>query len=140
MNVLGELALWVALPVTAWGMALGYIGGKQERGDLVLSAERTVYATFVLILLASLGIVDNFLNDRFEYWYTANYSSRNLFVFYKVAGLWAGQRGSLLFWLLLLSFFSALAVWSNQRKNREFMPYVVGTLMGLQLFLSLIHI
>ncbi|UCC27101.1 MAG: heme lyase CcmF/NrfE family subunit [Gemmatimonadales bacterium] len=134
MNILGELALWVALPVTAWGMALGYLGGRQERGDLVLSAERTVYATFILILLASLGIVDNFLNDRFEYWYTANYSSRNLFVFYKVAGLWAGQRGSLLFWLLLLSFFSALAVWSNQRKNREFMPYVVGTLMGLQLF------
>ncbi|MDT8340204.1 MAG: cytochrome c biogenesis protein CcsA, partial [Longimicrobiales bacterium] len=134
MNVLGELALWVALPVTAWGMALGYLGGKQERGDLVLSAERTVYASFVLILLASLGIVDNFLNDRFEYWYTANYSSRNLFVFYKVAGLWAGQRGSLLFWLLLLALFSALAVWSNQRKNREFMPYVVGTLMGLQLF------
>jgi cytochrome c-type biogenesis protein CcmF len=134
MNVLGELALWVALPVTAWGMALGYLGGRQERGDLVLSAERTVYATFILILLASLGIVDNFLNDRFEYWYTANYSSRNLFVFYKVAGLWAGQRGSLLFWLLLLSLFSSLAVWSNQRKNREFMPYVVGTLMGLQLF------
>jgi cytochrome c-type biogenesis protein CcmF len=134
MNILGELALWVALPVTAWGMFLGFAGGKQERGDLVLSAERTVYATFILILIASLGIIDNFVNDRFEYWYTANYSSRNLFIFYKIAGLWAGQRGSLLFWLLLLCFFSVLAVWSNQRKNREFMPYVVGTLMGLQLF------
>lgn len=134
MNILGELALWVALPVAAWGMCLGYIGGRQNRGDLVLSAERTVYAVFILILLASLGIVDNFVNDRFEYWYTANYSSRNLFFFYKVSGLWAGQRGSLLFWLLLLCFFSVLAVWSNQRKNREFMPYVVGTLMGLQLF------
>jgi cytochrome c-type biogenesis protein CcmF len=134
VNILGELALWVALPVAAWGMVLGYVGGRRQRGDLVLSAERSVYAVFFLVILASLGVMDNFLNDRFEYWYVASYSSRNLETFYKVSGLWAGQRGSLLFWLLLLSFFQALAVWSNRRKNREFMPYVVGTLMGISTF------
>jgi cytochrome c-type biogenesis protein CcmF len=134
MSVLGELALWVSLPLTAWGMVLGFVGGRQGRGDLVLSAERTVYAVFALIGLACAGVMSNFINDQFQFWYVANYSSRNLDFFYKVAGLWAGQRGSLLFWLYLLCFFSALAVWSNQRKNREFMPYVVGTLMGLQLF------
>jgi cytochrome c-type biogenesis protein CcmF len=134
VNVLGELALWVALPVSIWGMVLGYAGGRKARGDLVLSAERSVYAVLFLVALASLGVVDNFLNDRFEYWYVASYSSRNLETFYKVSGLWAGQRGSLLFWLLLLSGFSALAVWSNRRKHREFMPYVVGTLLGITTF------
>ncbi len=134
MNILGELALWTALPVAIWGTVLGYIGGYKERGDLVLSAERAVYAVFFLTILASLGVVDNFLNDRFEYWYVASYSSRNLETFYKVSGLWAGQRGSLLFWLLLLTFFQSITVWSNRRKNREFMPYVVGTLMGISTF------
>jgi cytochrome c-type biogenesis protein CcmF len=134
MNLIGEMALWLALPTAAWGMVLGFIGGRQQRGDLVLSAERTVYATFGLIALASLGVIDTFLNDRFEYVYVASYSSLNLPTFYKVAGLWAGQTGSLLFWLLLLCMFSALAVWSNRTKNREFMPYVVATLMLLQVF------
>ncbi|MDT8369447.1 MAG: heme lyase CcmF/NrfE family subunit [Longimicrobiales bacterium] len=134
MNILGELALWISLPIAVWGTALGFIGGRRQRGDLVLSAERTVYVTFGLIALASLGVIDTFLNDRFEYWYVANYSSSTLPTFYKVAGLWAGQRGSLLFWLLLLCLFSVLAVWSNRRKNREFMPYVIGTLMVLQTF------
>ncbi|HKK93022.1 MAG TPA: heme lyase CcmF/NrfE family subunit [Longimicrobiales bacterium] len=134
MNIIGELALWVSLPVAIWGASLAFIGGRQNRGDLVLSAERTVYAALALITLASLGIVDTFLNDRFEYTYVASYSSLDLPTFYKVSGLWAGQTGSLLFWLLLMCGFSALAVWSNRTKNREFMPYVVGTLMVLQIF------
>ena len=134
MNIVGELALWIAFPVAVWGGALAFIGGRQNRGDLVLSAERTVYAVFALITLASLGVIDTFLNNRFEYTYVASYSSLNLPTFYKISGLWAGQTGSLLFWLLLLCMFSTLAVWSNRTKNREFMPYVVGTLMVLQTF------
>jgi cytochrome c-type biogenesis protein CcmF len=134
VNILGELALWVALPVSIFGMVLGYAGGYKRRGDLTLASERSVYAVFFLVIVASLGIVDAFLNDRFEYWYVASYSSLNLDTFYKVSGLWAGQRGSLLFWLLLLCFFAAIAIFSNRKKNREFMPYVAGTLLGLTTF------
>ena len=134
MEILGELALWIALPVTAWGMALAFVAGRRQRGDLALAAERSVYAVFVLTAVASAGIIDNFLNDRFQYTYVANYSSRNLETFYKVAGLWAGQTGSLLFWLLLLMTFATICVFLNRNKNREFMPYVVGVLQGIALF------
>jgi cytochrome c-type biogenesis protein CcmF len=134
MNILGEMALWVTLPVAIWGMVTGFLGGRRQRGDLVLSAERSVYVVLGLVALASLGIIDNFLQDRFQYQYVANYSSRSLETFFKVSGLWAGQTGSLLFWLLLLQFFSALCVWQNRRKNREFMPYVVGVLQGIATF------
>lgn len=134
MNVLGELALWIALPVSIFGMVLGFAGGRARRGDLTLSAERSVYAVFFLTVIASLGVIDTFLNDRFEYWYVANYSSRSLETFYKVSGLWAGQRGSLLFWLLLLSLFASIAIFSNRKKNREFVPYVAGTLLTITSF------
>jgi cytochrome c-type biogenesis protein CcmF len=134
VNVLGELALWVSLPVSLFGMVLGFVAGAKRRGDLALAAERSVYAVLMLSFVASLGVVDAFLNDRFEYWYVANYSSRNLETFFKVSGLWAGQRGSLLFWLLLLALFSSLAVFGNRNKNREFMPYVTGTLLTITSF------
>jgi len=134
MTLLGEVALWIALPVALWGAVLGFVGGRKQRGDLVLSAERSVYAVFFLLVLASLGVIDSFLGDRFEYWYVANYSNRDLDTFFKVAGLWAGQRGSLLFWALLLSFFSCIAVWTNRAKNREFMPDVVGVLLSISGF------
>jgi cytochrome c-type biogenesis protein CcmF len=112
-------------------MVLGYTGGRTQRGDLVLSAERSIYAVSGLLVLASAGVVAAFLGDRFEYWYVYNYSNRALEVFYKVTGLWAGQRGSLLFWALILSFFASLAVFLNRAKNREFMPYVAGVLQTI---------
>ena len=40
MNVLGELALWVSLPVSFFGMVLGYVGGYKRRGDLTLIMQR----------------------------------------------------------------------------------------------------
>jgi cytochrome c-type biogenesis protein CcmF len=134
MTLLGEFALWISLPVAAWGMVLGYAGGRTLRGDLVLSAERSIYATFGLLALAALGVGSAFLNDRFEYWYVASYSNANLELFYKVTGLWAGQRGSLLFWALLLGFFACITVFTNRNKNREFMPYVAGVLQTILLF------
>ncbi|HSG09544.1 MAG TPA: heme lyase CcmF/NrfE family subunit [Longimicrobiales bacterium] len=134
MTILGEFALWIALPVALWGMVLGFLGGRNQRGDLVFSAERSIHAVTFLLTLASAGVMAAFLGDKFEYWYVASYSNRDLEVFYKVTGLWAGQRGSLLFWALLLSFFSSITVLLNRRKNREFMPYVAGVLQGILLF------
>ena len=90
MTILGEYALWIALPISLWGMVLGYAGGRTQRGDLVLSAERSIYAVFFLLVLASLGVVSAFLGDKFEYWYVASYSNREMELFYKVTGLWAG--------------------------------------------------
>lgn len=134
MTIIGEFALWISLPIAAWGMVLGYAGGRTLRGDLVLSAERSIYMVFVLLLLASLGVGAAFLGDRFEFWYVANYSNANLELFYKITGLWAGQRGSLLFWALLLALFAVITVVTNRKKHREFMPYVVGVLQTILLF------
>ena len=138
MTVLGEIALWIALPVALWGTVLSFIGGRSGRGDLVLSGERTAYVLTLLILLASLGIIAAFVGNQYQYSYVANYSNRELDTYFKVAGLWAGQRGSLVFWTLLLSVFSSIAVFTNRNRNREFMPYVSGTLLGLLAFLIVV--
>ncbi len=34
----------------------------------------------------------------------------------------------MLFWALILTTYSAIAVWANRGRNRVLMPYVVGTL------------
>jgi cytochrome c-type biogenesis protein CcmF len=131
VTALGEFALWIALPVAFWGMAMGFVGGYQRRGDLVLSAERSVYLVFGLLFVASLGVVNAFLKDQFQYLYVASYSNRDLDTYFKVSGLWAGQTGSLLFWAVLLAFFAAITVFLNRDRNREFMPNVVGVLQGI---------
>ena len=138
MTILGEIALWISLPVALWGAAVSFAGGRTDRNDLVLSGERTVYILTLLLLVSSAGIIAAFVTNSYEYYYVANYSNRELDTYFKVAGLWAGQRGSLVFWTLLLSVFSSIAVFRNRRRNREFMPYVSGTLLGLLAFLVIV--
>ena len=62
------------------------------------------------------------------------HSNRTLSAFYKVAALWAGQEGSLLFWsFLLASMFSSVLI-SIATSNGELMPYVGVVLAGVQIF------
>ena len=138
MTQIGEVALWLALLVAGWGAALGFYGGRTGRGHLVLSAERSVFAVFGLLLTASAAIITAFLQSDFRYKYVAGYSNRELGLFYKITGLWAGQTGSLVFWALLLSFFSSLVVLQNRRRNREFMPYVAGTVLTVLAFFMVV--
>src|SRR5262249_10015191 len=72
---IGEVALWLALLVAGWGAALGFYGGRRGRGDLVLSAERSVYAVFGLLLTASIAIITAFVRSEFRYKYVAGYSN-----------------------------------------------------------------
>ena len=129
MTQIGEVALWVAFILALWGAVMGFAGGRRGRGDWVLSAERSVYAVLGLIAVASTAIIAAFVGNEYGYKYVAGYSNRELSLFYKITGLWAGQTGSLVFWALLLALFSSIAVFQNRRRNREFMPYVSGTLL-----------
>jgi cytochrome c-type biogenesis protein CcmF len=131
---IGEIALWVALALSIWGAGAAFIGGSRQRGDLILSAERGVYAVFGLLAVASGAVIAAFLRDEFRYQYVAGYSNRELPTYYKISGLWAGQTGSLVFWALLLALFASLAVFQNRNQNRELMPYVAGTLLVVLAF------
>jgi cytochrome c-type biogenesis protein CcmF len=138
MTQLGEVALWIALIVSVWGAVSAFSGGRLRRGDLVLSAERTVLVVFGLIAVAAACIIAAFLRNEYQYQYVAGYSNRELDTFYKVAGLWAGQTGSLVFWSLLLSLFGSIAVLQNRHRNREFMPYVAGTILTVLAFFMVV--
>jgi cytochrome c-type biogenesis protein CcmF len=131
---IGEVALWLALLVGAWGAVMGFAGGRMGRGDWVLSAERSSYALFALLATTCGAIIASFLRNEYAYQYVAGYSNRELSVFYKITGLWAGQTGSLVFWATLLALFGCIAVFQNRRRNREFMPYVVGTVQTVLVF------
>jgi cytochrome c-type biogenesis protein CcmF len=136
---IGEVALWVAFILGLWGAVLAFAGGRRGLGSWVLSAERSVYAVFGLLIVASGAIIAAFVRNEYGYKYVAGYSNRELSLFYKITGLWAGQTGSLVFWALLLALFSSIVVWQNRRKNREFMPYVSGTLLVvLSFFLGVV--
>jgi cytochrome c-type biogenesis protein CcmF len=96
---------------------------------MVQSAERATYCVFGLVTIAMIALLFALLTHDFRLQYVASVSNRAMSIFYLGAALWGGQEGSMLLWLWILGMYSALVVWQNRVRNREFLPYVVSTLM-----------
>src|SRR5438876_2408283 len=126
MTVLGNLALWLALLVGVWGALAGFVGGRQARPDLGRSARRAVFAMCGALLVAVFALEWALFQHDFNVEYVAAYTSRNLPIFYTWSALYAGQKGSLLFWATVLSLFGSLALVLTPRRHHELLPPVAG--------------
>ncbi len=134
MILVGELSLWVALLMAVWTATVSFAGGSLRRADLVASGERGAYATWAMVVLASLGLWTALITHDFSLKYVASFTSANLPTVYTITAFWGGQAGSMLFWTLILTSYTAIAVFTNRSRNRELMPYVTGTLALIAIF------
>jgi cytochrome c-type biogenesis protein CcmF len=132
--VVGELSLWIALLMATWCATVSFAGGLGRRPDLIRSGERAAYSAFAFTLLASIGLWTALLTRDFSLSYVASQISANMPNIYVFTAFWSGQAGSMLFWALILSGYTAIAVWSNRANNRALMPFVTGTLALVLLF------
>ncbi len=136
MDQIGSVGLVAALAFAIYGVIAGSTGGKLNSLRIVRSAERATLAFFVMITVAVVALEVTIHQDNFSNAYVAAHSNRDLPAYYKLAVLWAGQEGSLLFWTWLLSIYAGAAVLLNHRKNRQLMPYVVAITMATGVFFT----
>ena len=134
MTLLGQLAIWVGLLVAAWGAVVGVWGGNRRRADLMASARRAVFALFGLMGVAAISLLTALIRHDFNVEYVASYTSRNLPLAYTVSAFYGGQAGSLLFWVFVLSLFSAVAQWLTPKRYEYLMPYVAAVTCTISLF------
>jgi len=134
MTLLGTLALWLALLVGVWGALAGFVGGRQGRRDLEQSARHAVFAMCAALWVAVAALEWALFQHDFNVEYVASYTSRNLPIFYTWSALYAGQKGSLLFWASVLSLFGSLAMVLTGRRHRALLPYVAGVVCTVATF------
>ena len=126
MTLLGPLSLWLAFLVGLWGAITGFVGGAQRRLDLQQSARHATFALFGALLVAVISLEIGIFRHDFSLEYVAAYTSRNLPTFYLWSALYAGQKGSLLFWATVLSLFAMLSQLFTSRRHRLYLPYVAA--------------
>ena len=83
----------------------------QERGQVLCS---------LLIVVASLVLLWALGKRDFSLAYVADYTDSFLSMFYALTAFWAGQQGSFLFWLLVLSLFGL--VWGYSAAYKRISP------------------
>src|SRR5467141_3851145 len=126
MTLLGHLSLWLAFLVGLWGAVTGFVGGAQGRADLQQSARHATFALFAALVVAVVSLEVAIFRHDFSLEYVAAYTSRNLPTFYLWSALYAGQKGSLLFWATVLSMFAVLAQVLTSRRHRAYLPFVAA--------------
>ena len=127
-----SLVLSMACGLYAAGTAIAHI--RKPDAAMLESARRAGFLTWPLLTLASLCLILLLVTEHFEVGYVAEVTSRAMPTYLRVTALWGGQAGSLLFWCLLLSGYSAIVAVSNRNKLQVMMPYVNAVLLTTSLF------
>jgi cytochrome c-type biogenesis protein CcmF len=134
VDVFGSFALLLAFICALYAFVGGIAAILTRHPLLIKSARQAGFATCALIFLATGSLVYLFFSDNFSVAYVVSHSNRDLATFYKIAALWSGQEGSLLFWSFLLSIYVFSVLFAYRNKNGELMPYVGVVLAGVQIF------
>jgi len=101
--VLGRLSLALALVFCLASVVFLALGMRWDRRDLIKNGYYAVYGFFLTVVVASAVLMQAFLKKDFSFAYVAAHANQDLDTFYRVAGFWAGQEGSFLFWTLLIA-------------------------------------
>ena len=131
---IGQAAIWLSIFSSLWTIGMVATGLRYRNYNAILSGRNSVIATFILISLATGALIYGFVTDDFSMRYVAEVSSHDQPLMYKITALWGRMSGSLLFWLWLITLFSVLMVWKNQRATDDLADYALIPISIVQLF------
>ena len=133
MAALGRAALLLSFGLVVYALVAGSVAAWKRRRRLAASAQNALIAAFGTTVVAAAVLWTALARHDFSFVYVAQHTSRTLPLGYRLAAFWSGQEGSLLLWLLILTGYSALAVWLH-RFTRDLMAWVVPVLAGVSTF------
>ncbi|HEY2318528.1 MAG TPA: cytochrome c-type biogenesis CcmF C-terminal domain-containing protein [Solirubrobacteraceae bacterium] len=136
MAAAGRVLLILALMSSVYGLGASLYGVRAGRGEWVDSARRAMYALTGMAAIAFLILDVAFITSDFSYNVVASGSSTTTPFFYRAAAIWSTQQGSLLLWVMLLGFWSSLALFLTRRRVREIVPYAQSVLFGMAIFFT----
>ncbi len=130
---LGQVALILALLISAVQAALPLAGAQRGIGAWMAVARPAAYAQLFLVLAAFAILTCGFVTQDFSLQYVAENSNSLLPVVYRYTAVWGAHEGSLLLWALIL------ALWTGAvaRFSRALPAPVIARVLGVMGLVSL---
>ena len=132
--VLGSISLSLALGVAFISILLFSLFLKKSDYRFFIAGWRATVVVSALTILATLILLYELLLSNFDISYVAHYTSLETPTFYKITALWAGQSGSLLFWLFILSVYTLIVLYQYRNSYSKLMPWIIIVLVFVQIF------
>ena len=142
MPALGTFLLLASFVVAAYAAVACIAGARRQSTRLTESGIGAFYLVTALMGVASAVIMYAFVTDSYAIKYVDRYSDAAQPLLFKLTAYWGGLDGSIMFWVLLLSVFGAIAVRNSRESHRELIPWVVAVIAMVEmffLFLMVVH-
>ncbi|MCG9698487.1 heme lyase NrfEFG subunit NrfE [Shewanella sp. Isolate11] len=138
---LGHFSLIIGLAFAFLLASVPLIGVARKDQYLVRYAWPLSYGMFFFISLSVIVLGYCFAVDDFSVAYVAHHSNSQLPIFFKIAAVWGGHEGSLLFWVFALSVWTAAVALFSKGLEEVFTARVLSVLamivIGFSLFMLL---
>jgi cytochrome c-type biogenesis protein CcmF len=135
---LGRAALALALGLLLYALLAGGFAAYRGRRRLLASAQDALLAAFAATAVAAAVLLVALATSDFSFTYVADRTARDLPLLYRLTALWAGQEGSLLLWMLVLTGAASAAVALNRRLVTESLPWSTPILGAVGAFFALV--
>lgn len=122
MNDFGALCLITSFSLLIFSIVQTSYGIFRNDPHGIELGRYTLMANFGVVLLAFLVLVVQLVRTDLNNYYVVMHSSEHLPLFYKMTSVWSGSSGSLLFWNLLLSFFTFIVLWQTRHLVNDRVP------------------
>ena len=104
---LGHYCLALVLTISLFQFMIPALGVRFNSNSLMKSSFITAYLSFILILLSFFSLVYAYITSDFSVSLVTKNSHSLKPLIYKISGVWGNHEGSLLLWVLILTFYSA---------------------------------
>ncbi|MDA8442711.1 MAG: heme lyase CcmF/NrfE family subunit [Peptococcaceae bacterium] len=136
MAQLGSFSLFLGLAISLYGIVAFIISVQKKDSAFLASAKGAALAAAILSTVATAVLLYLLMTRDYSIQYVADYTSNDLPIFYRIAAWWAGNAGSILLWLFLLSWYTVIVAFSKKAKNLT--PYASAIMLINSAFFFLI--
>ena len=123
---IGHFALVLALALSLVQSVLPIAGARRRDPRMMAVAVPTAFAVFALIALAFAMLVHAYVVSDFSVLNVVENSHSQKPLLYKITGVWGNHEGSMLLWVLILSFFGALVAFFGNNLPPALKANVLG--------------
>lgn len=111
----GQFALILAFCIALIQSTLPLIGSFNNNMRWMVLSRYTAYGQFLFLALSFICLITIFIQNDFSVIYVAENSNSQLPWYYRIPAAWGAHEGSLLLWVVILSFWTAaVAMWGKQ--------------------------
>ena len=123
---LGHYCLALVLTISLFQFLVPAIGVRYNSITLMKSSYISSYITFILVSLSFLALTYAYISSDFSVSLVANNSHSLKPLIYKISGVWGNHEGSLLLWVLILTFYSAAVALLGKRLPLKLISLVLS--------------